>query len=85
MIPVDWDESTRNAFADIYVAATPEEREVMVREIERLERELRRDPLEVGESRIPFVRVVNRGGLVVWFRLNAEATRVRIFHISRPA
>ena len=85
MIPVEWDDSTRDRLADLYVATTPEEREIIAREVERLERDLRRDPLEVGESRVPFVRVVSRGPLVFWFRVNAEATRVRIFHVSRTA
>ena len=84
MIAVDWDESTRERFADIYVAATPDERETIANEVERLERKLQRDPLEVGESRIPFVRVVSCGPLVFWFRVNAEATAVRIFHVDRP-
>ena len=84
MIPVEWDKSTRDRLADLYVGATPEEREVIATEVERLERELKRDPLEVGESRVPFVRVVSCGPLIFWFRVNAEATEVRIFHVSRP-
>lgn len=84
MIPVNWDETTRDRLADIYVAATPEEREIIANEVERLERQLKRDPLEVGESRIPFIRVVSCGPLVIWFQVNAEATRVRIFHVTRP-
>jgi hypothetical protein len=84
MIPVDWDERTRDRLADIYVAATPHEREIIAIEIERLERALQRDPLEVGESRVPFIRVVSCGPLVIWFQVNAEATKVRVFHVTRP-
>jgi hypothetical protein len=83
MIDLAWEDTAADILADIYVAATPSDREIMAGDIEHLHRELRRNPLDVGESRVPFVRVEARGSLTFWFRVNAEATRVRIFHVSR--
>jgi hypothetical protein len=40
---VEWQESARDELADIWVEATPDERELIASIIERLERELRKD------------------------------------------
>ena len=83
MIDLSWDDKASDLLADIYVAANPEDREIIAKNIERLHRELRSNPLEVGESRAAYVRVVVRGSLTIWFQVSAEATRVRIIHVSR--
>jgi hypothetical protein len=83
MIDLAWEDKASDLLADIYVAVSPEERELIAQEIERLHRELRTNPLEVGESRVPYIRVVVRASLTIWFRVSAEAMRVRIFHVSR--
>jgi plasmid stabilization system protein ParE len=85
MIDLAWEDKASDMLADIYVAVGPQERELVALEIQRLHRQLRTNPLDVGESRAPFVRVVVRASLTIWFRVSAEATRVRIFHVShRP-
>ena len=83
MIRLEWVDAARDEWADIYVAANPADREVMANEMEQILRQLQRDPLEVGEAKAPFLRVVIGGPLVVWFKVSAEATTARIVRVTR--
>ena len=83
MIRVEWVESARDEWADIYVAATREGREALAIEMGQILRALERDPLDVGEAKAPFLRVVIGGPLVVWFKVSPEATVARIVRVTR--
>ena len=50
MSVLEWQEVARDELANIYVVATPDEREQIVVEVERIERDLKDDPLEVGKD-----------------------------------
>lgn len=81
MSEVEWTDTARDRLADIWVAATPEERiffEVMILE---LELDLAKDPLAIGVARSDSIRVVVLPPPVFWF--NVEPDRVRIFRVTR--
>ncbi len=85
MTRVDWAEAARDELADIYVAATPEDRERMAAVVISVERSLSLIPLDTGESRAPNLRYEFRYPLGFWFRVNAEATHARIVRVVRPS
>jgi hypothetical protein len=85
MIRLEWVDAARDEWANIYVAAGQTEREMMADEMERLLDRLKQDPLEVGESKAPFLRVAIGGPLVVWFKVSPEATAARIVRVTRSA
>jgi hypothetical protein len=85
MIRVEWVDAARDEWADIYVAAHLPERELMAQEMERILRQLERDPLDAGEAKAPFLRVIIGGPLVVWFKVSPEATVARIVRVTRTA
>ena len=85
MIRLEWVDAARDEWADIYVAAMPADREVMATEMDRILRAMERDPLDVGEAKAPFLRVVIGGPLVVWFKVSPEATVARIVRVTRAA
>lgn len=80
---VDWDEKAYDELADIWVSASPDERDVLGKIVEGLNRELEADPLDVGESRQRNVRVVVRLPLTIWFRVSDDALLVRVGHVHR--
>jgi hypothetical protein len=82
MIPLEWADKARDQFADIWVAATLEERQQIEPQIVQLQRDLVDDPFAVGESRSEYVRVVILLPLVIWFSVFPD--RVRIFRVTRP-
>jgi hypothetical protein len=84
MSVLEWQEVARDELADIYVAATPDERERIVAEVERIERDLKDDPLEVGEGRAGDIRVEIRGLLVFWFEVLRGGGLVRMPSVTRP-
>ena len=84
MTRVDWAEAARDELADIYVAATPDDRERIAAAVLSVERSLSLIPLDTGESRAPGVRYEFRYPLGFWFRVNAEATHARIVRVVRP-
>ena len=84
MSVLEWEERAYDELADIYVVATPDEREVIVAEVERIERDLKGDPLDVGEGRVDTIRVEIRGPLVFWFEVLLDGQLVRILRVTRP-
>lgn len=56
----------------------------MVAAVMSVERSLSLVPLDTGESRGHGLRYEFRGPLGFWFRVNAEATHVRIVRVVRP-
>lgn len=64
-----WEEQAFDDLADAYVPASPQEREEIVRAVERANRLLRTDPEGQGESRGGFNRVMFEGRLVVRYRV----------------
>ena len=70
MSMVEWADSARDQLADIWVAATPEERDHIAAIVERLIRRLENDPLDVGECRAGGMRIEICPPLAVsfWFR-----------------
>lgn len=78
----EWDEAAYDALADIWVEATPEEREEFERLVQRANRILRDDPANVGESRDGRDRVLIVEQLTFWFRLR-PGPRALVFHIHR--
>jgi plasmid stabilization system protein ParE len=82
MNPIEWADTARDQLADIWVAATPNERDQIERIIMRLERGLADDPLSVGESRSGPLRVEVISPLVIWF--NVIGNFVRIIRVTRP-
>ena len=51
MFDPQWWESALDASADIYLAATPDRRDRVAAAVEALNRRLRSDPFDAGESR----------------------------------
>ena len=82
MIDLTWDDPPRDELADIWVTATPKERETIEPIVIKLERDLLAAPLSVGESREDPLRVAILLPLVVWFNVNL--TQVRIVRVTRP-
>ena len=81
MYELDWPPRVLDELADVYVAATPDARERLAGTVERLNADLRRDPLAVGESRSGPVRVVIRSKLTVYF--GVVGSWVRVLHVRR--
>ena len=82
MIRLDWVDEVQDEWANIYVTADPTLREVLAKEMEHILLALLRNPLDVGEAKAPYLRVVIGGPLVVWFKVSAEATAVRIVRVT---
>jgi hypothetical protein len=83
MSVVEWEDSARDELADIWVEASPDEREKIAALIEQLERDLRREPFDVGESRTGRVRVEVRSPLVFWFDVTPDGAVVRVIRVRR--
>ena len=79
---LEWTNKARDQFADIWVAATLAERNVIEPLVIQFERDLRDNPMLIGESRIGSLRIVFYLPLVVWYHVNGN--RVRIVRITRP-
>ena len=84
----DWDEAASDELADIWVAATPEERDRIEAAVLRANRLIRDDPQGAGESRGGKARVLFVDQLTVWFRVPpggvARVTHVRWVRPRRP-
>lgn len=83
MNPVEWWGKARDQLADIWVQATPDERDRIEREIPAVERDLADAPEVIGESRGGRLRVVIRDELTYWFAVEPGG-RVRIVRVHRP-
>ncbi len=66
---VEWEEATLDRLADIYVDATPDERDAIARCVEAINARLAVDPRTPGEDRGPGRRVWFRHPLVVGYDL----------------
>lgn len=83
MSSLEWEEAARDELADIWVAATPAERADIEQVVIAAERDLKNDPLDVGESRYDNVRVLIRDPLTFWYDVSPSGDHVRIVHVHR--
>jgi plasmid stabilization system protein ParE len=74
MNAVTWHQRALDRLADIYVAASPEEREAVTRAAEEVNRELGDQPAQQGESREGRLRVTFFGRMTVFFQTPAQPT-----------
>jgi plasmid stabilization system protein ParE len=81
MFTVAWRIAALEDLADLYVALSPADRQHLERDVHRLNLRLSQDPLNVGESREPPVRVTLLEGLVVYFSVDLPNGRVRVTRI----
>ncbi|HET6574565.1 MAG TPA: hypothetical protein VFG68_13235 [Fimbriiglobus sp.] len=79
---VEWEEDTLDKLADIYVEATPAEREAIGHCVERINAQLAIDPHDPGESRGPGRRVWFTPPLVVAYDLPAGGG-VLVNHVAK--
>ena len=79
MNPV-WDDDAADELADIWVAATPEERDVIERAVLRVNRELVENP-EIGETRIGDSRVHFSSPLTVWYSIDPDLRVPLVFGV----
>jgi hypothetical protein len=84
MSRVTWEDRARDELADIYVQATPTERNQIERVVVAFEGDLADDPMSVGESRGQRSRVEFRGFLTFWFQVSEFGGEVRIYRVLRP-
>ena len=82
MFELDWPTEVLDELADIWVTASPADRDHIGAGIERLNRALVRDPFEVGESRSDPFRVTFEAGLSISF--SVVAYKVRVVNVRRP-
>jgi len=80
MNPVVWLETALDLLADIWVQATPEERDRIAAAIDRANAELADDPSGSGESRSGNDRVLCRLPIAVRFRVDPGPT-VIVYHV----
>lgn len=71
-----WHDGALDELADIWVAATPEERDKIEAAVKQMNDLLRRSPGDAGESRAGNQRVVFQGPLVVTFSTGGPVARV---------
>jgi len=83
MSVVEWADSARDELADIWVRATPAERERIEPIVLATERDLADAPLIVGESRVGRLRLEIRLPLAFWFDVSSAGDRVRIVRVIR--
>jgi plasmid stabilization system protein ParE len=81
---VEWADAARDQLADIWVQATPDERDRIEQVVLAVERDLADDPYGVGEARGGRWRFVFRGPLSFWFEISPSGSRVRIGKVLRP-
>ena len=79
---VDWDETARDELADIWVVATPSDRETIAAIVEATIREIETDPLDVGESRQENLRLAIHLPIALWFSVSKEQM-AQIVHVTR--
>jgi hypothetical protein len=84
MSDVEWADKARDELADVYVAATPTERDAIERAVLEFERDLTNDPDAVGESRGGRLRFEARPPLAFWFNFLPTGNRARVIRVTRP-
>jgi hypothetical protein len=82
---LEWADEALDELADIYVLATPPDREVIARRVLAVNKALRINPLGVGEDRASGLRVDANPVLTVWFRVTNSGQWVRVIHAHRPS
>ncbi|MBA4063461.1 MAG: hypothetical protein C0501_07065 [Isosphaera sp.] len=83
MFALIWLNKALDALADVYVRATPEERERMAAAVDALNARLRSDPLNEGESRAGGFRVTFPVLLAVVFHVDPVDRIVRVRTVKR--
>jgi hypothetical protein len=84
MSVVEWADKARDERADIYVQATPSERDIIEAVVIAMERDLVDAPRHVGESRVGQLRFETRPPLAFWFSVSSPGDRARIVRVTRP-
>lgn len=79
---VDWHDAARDRLADIWVTSTPQERDVIERNVLDMEAQLAVNAQFLGESREGNERVWFYRPLVVWYCL-IPGGLVQIVHIAK--
>lgn len=82
---LDWSEEALDELADIYVLATPEDREAIARHVAGLNKALADDPFSVGEEREGDLRIDAKPVLTVWFRVTPDGLLVRVIHAHKAS
>jgi hypothetical protein len=84
MFDLIWTDYALDELADIWVRCSPPERDEVASAVQRLDPQLVRDPMAVGESRGGNRRVAIEPPIVVWFVVSAPDRTVRVNHVSKP-
>jgi len=83
MFEVEWLRSAFDELTALWAASDPAEREAMAAAIQRLDPQLRSDPLSLGESRPEGRRIVFEHPLVVTYRVERVGSVVVVLHVWR--
>jgi plasmid stabilization system protein ParE len=78
----EWADAASDDLADIWVAATPDDRDEIERAVLRANRLLTDDPENEGESRPGNARVLIVPPLTVWYRVR-PGPQARVFGVRR--
>ncbi len=78
-----WLESTLDELADIYVAASSEERKRMAAGVAGFNTQISKTPLEVGESRPGAYRIAFPPLLCAYFYVDVDHRRVEVVHVEK--
>ena len=84
MFTASWTTEALDELADVWISASPSDRDDFATGIERMNRRLERAPLEEGESRGPLRRVTFINGLTVHFEVLVPAGIARVLHVRWP-
>lgn len=82
MNPVPWDEAAYDELADIWVRATPDDRDRIEAAVNLINARLQRDPLAEGESRDGNRRLAYFRPLAVLFRCEPDGSLPRVLHVD---
>lgn len=83
MFALTWSNTALDQLADVYVAATPDQRTRMASFIDGVNERLRVDPLAVGESRSGGHRIVFVPLLAILFHVSEADRTVRVTRAKR--
>ena len=83
MFALIWLHWALEEFADVYVTATPEERERLAATVEALNSRLQSDPFNEGESRSGGYRITFPRMLAVIFRVDEKECVVYVVSVKR--
>ena len=83
MFALLWVEYAMNGLADVYIAASPEERERIAAGVEAVNARLRTDPSDEGESREGGGRITFPPLLAVGFHVSEDERVVQVRGVRR--